>query len=191
MVGSIPSGANPYNENDVGAGSAETSAKPKFVFAHLMSPHPPYVFAADGEPREAALCFPEACSLFDGGQRYGKASQVAGASEQIEFLDAQVADTVADILAVSPRPPVIIVMSDHGHRHDIDDHVEGLRNLFMAYTPGKTGVFPDDVTPVNVLSRLLNAYLGAHIPLVDEPSYWVDMHDLRTTGLMTFVAADP
>jgi hypothetical protein len=171
--------------------AAERSSRPKFVLAHLMSPHPPYVFASDGQPREAMPCFQEECSLFDGGQRYGTDEQLAAAQEQVAYLDGQVANTVANVLADSARPPVVIVMSDHGHRHDIDDHAEGLRNLFMAYTPGHENLFPDDVTPVNVLNRILGSYVGAAAALVDEPSYWVDMHDLPTNGLMRYRLTDP
>lgn len=42
-------------------------------------------------------------------------------------------------------------MWDHGAHHggaDVDEH---FRSFFAARTPGATGVFPDGISPVNVL----------------------------------------
>jgi hypothetical protein len=70
---------------------------------------------------------------------------------------------------------VIVVFSDHGSRHDLSDQAENLRTLLLTSTPGQTGVFPDDATPVNYLARIANAYLGTSLPLASEESYWLDI----------------
>ncbi|MEX1172005.1 MAG: hypothetical protein WEG56_05260, partial [Chloroflexota bacterium] len=100
----------------------------------------------------------------------------------------KVVDTVKQIMDSSAEPPVIIVMSDHGHRHDMLDRREPLRSLFMAYTPGHPGLFPSDVSPVNVLTRFLNAYHRTALPLSPESGYFVDGRFLRTLGPL---AMDP
>ena len=63
-----------------------------------------------------------------------------------------------------------------------------LRNLFIASTPGRSGLFPDDVTPINLIPRLLNGYLGTDHPLATEESYLVDLDALRTKGYLPLVA---
>ena len=124
--------------------------------------------------------------MFDGGQRYGTREQIAGALGQIEYLDQRIIETAKGILSSSPRPPVIIVMSDHGHRHDLSDVPESLSTLFLAYTPNRLHLFPDDVTPVNVVNRVLNSYLGTSIPLARDDRYWVDITDLQAHGLLEY-----
>ena len=81
-------------------------------------------------------------------------------------------NSIDAILAASPQPPVIIVMSDHGPRsRSIEPATatndvlrERFGTLFAAYTPGLKGVFPQDTTPAEVLVDLLNAYFDAQLP---------------------------
>jgi hypothetical protein len=61
--------------------------------------------------------------------------------------------------------------------------------LLLAYTPGRQGVIPQDSTPINLIPRLLNAYVGADLPLASEESYASDM-PLADQGVLT-VAASP
>ena len=159
----------------------ERGGPPKVVFTHVMSPHTPITFAADGSPLDAWPCFPETCSIWDSGFRYGQALAplVAG---QVNHLNRLVLDTVGAIQTASERPPVIVVFSDHGHRHDFADHDEMLRSLLLASTPGHAGLFPDDASPINVIPRLANAYHDAGLPLLSEESYFVDMDTVNSRG---------
>ena len=77
------------------------------------------------------------------------------------------------VLVASPRPPIILVLSDHGSSLDVTvtNAETRLRNLFAAYTPGHDGLFPDDVTLVNVFPRLLDGYFGLHLPQAAETLY--------------------
>jgi hypothetical protein len=169
--------------------AGERDGPPKLVFTHVMSPHAPFVFAADGSPVDAGDCFPEMCSVWDSGMDHGTELPrlVAG---QVNHLNRLVVDTVSEILAASERPPVIIVFSDHGHRHDWDDHDEMLRSLLLTHTPGEPGLFPDDASPINVIPRIANAYHDAEMPLAGEESYFVDMVTVNNRGPLP-VPADP
>ena len=159
----------------------ERGGPPKVVFAHLMSPHAPYLFAADGSPRDAWPCFPETCSIWDFGVRYGPAlpAMVAG---QVNHLNRLVVETVRAIQVASAQPPIIIVFSDHGHRHDFADQDEMLRSLLLTYTPSQPGLFPDDASPINVIPRIANAYHDAGLPLESEDSFIVDMDIANNLG---------
>jgi hypothetical protein len=168
--------------------SAERVDHPRLVFAHILAPHPPVAFAADGAAVDGPECFPSRCGLWNGGdsQPPGRIAQEAA---QIAFIDSQILEAVAAIQDHAARPPVIVVFSDHGHRHDLQDSVESLRSLFLASTPGRPGIFPDDATPVNLLARLSNAYLGTNVALASEESYFAKLETLRETGLFGYLPA--
>lgn len=150
--------------------AAERSERPRFVFAHVMSPHPPRLFGSSGEPREATPCYPQACSMWD-AQQSSRGDLIPETRDQIQYLDQLVADTARSIVAADPAA-VVIVMSDHGNRHDVGDPEEMLRSLFLARTPGKI-VFPDNVMTVNVVTRLLNGYADAQVALAPREHYWL------------------
>ena len=65
-----------------------------------------------------------------------------------------------------------------------------LRSFFVARTPGHPGLFPADMTPVNLLPRLLNAYAGANLPLAPETSYWTDLEQVWSHGVIDLVPVD-
>jgi hypothetical protein len=157
----------------LGGLAAERGTPPKFVFAHLLTPHMPIAFTKTGAAAEPLACFPILCTLFTYGDEYG-ATKDPAMRDQIEWVNAEVGATARAIQARSETPPVIVIFSDHGMRNLPDDRDEMFRSFFLAATPGRTDVFPDDTTPVNVLTRLLNAYTGLGAPLSSEESYWAD-----------------
>ena len=167
----------------------ERTERPKFVFTHIMSPHAPVLFGADGTPREGWPCFP-GCGAFDGGWRYGDdiLDPMAG---QVQHLNDLVVHTVEGIIAASPEPPIIVVFSDHGGRHHLDDRAEMLRSLLLTYTPGHAGLFPDDTSAVNLLAYLLNGYFAANIPMASEQTYYVDVSELQSKGPLRFALQPP
>lgn len=142
-------------------------SRPRFVLAHILLPHAPFLFGPDGEHRAAPRCFPD-CSIFDPPGPLP--ADMTGYWDQLQYTNRLVLDAIDDILALSPNPPVIVLMSDHGSR--LFDQREAIHNLWAALTPGKPGLFPDAATPVNLFPRLLNAYFSERIPLADNRSYF-------------------
>ena len=172
--------------------ASEPHETPRFVFAHIVSPHSPSVFGPDGTPVDGLSCFPSTCSFWANVPQTGPEERAALVA-QTAYMDAFVLETTRSILAVSSRPPVIIVMSDHGSRYDPADPVEALRSFFLSYTPGHPDLFPDDPTPVNLFPRLLNGYLGTTLPMATEESYWADLTRPQSDGLFMLqpVVPDP
>ncbi len=75
---------------------------PKFIFCHLMCPHPPFVFGPDGEHINSDDWY-----NFDDKKFY---------LGQYIFTDNGIENTVRSILKESRVEPVIILQSDHGIR---------------------------------------------------------------------------
>jgi hypothetical protein len=47
------------------------------------------------------------------------------------------------------------------------------------------------VTPVTLLPRLLNAYVGANLPLAPETSYSTDLEQVWSRGIIDLVPLEP
>jgi hypothetical protein len=71
---------------------------PKFVYAHIMAPHPPHVFNPDGSVNLSA-------ETMDG--------QV-GLPIQLDYLNPQILELVKNIIENSDTDPIIILEGDHG-----------------------------------------------------------------------------
>ena len=117
---------------------------PRFVFAHVLSPHSPYAFAADGSPAEACG---ESCADHAGPPNPELGDRLLG---QIEFLNRQVLEAVDHIMKVDPAATVF-VLSDHGLRRDRADMDEWFRSLFAVRGPA----FPEDASTSELFTVLL------------------------------------
>lgn len=131
-------------------------AQPTLVFAHVLSPHTPFVFHdGEGTPTLPA-CFPSACSVWSAtmdelGYEFDEYRD--GFLDEVGAVNALVLDTADRVIAADPSA-VVIVMSDHGSRYTLDDDAEHFRSFFSARVPGRGALFPEDQSPVNVLRRL-------------------------------------
>jgi len=98
---------------------------PKFVFIHVMVPHPPYIFAPDGTLVTDALYYREGWGLpsTDAYFRQGYANQV-------EFISNRLPEILQTIQQNSATQPVIIVQGDHGIRDK--NRMEILQCLLFA-----------------------------------------------------------
>jgi hypothetical protein len=169
----------------------ETSDHPRFVFAHIVSPHSPPVLGPPNAPRSGWPCFPVTCLFWVTGEPSGHDDEVTMMRDEVAAVDDLTLATVRSIVRDSRRPAVVVVMSDHGGRNDLSDQSEMVRSMFLARTPGHPGLFPSDTTPVNLVARLLDAYAGANLPLATEESYWTDLDATGMHGFSGFVRVDP
>jgi len=79
---------------------------PKFVYIHLLPPHPLFAFGADGSPTD-----PD--DFMDAQGDYPFDLYAAGYRNQLSYISGQLKNAVATLLADSPRPPVIVIQGDH------------------------------------------------------------------------------
>ncbi len=154
---------------------------PVFVFAHLFSPHPPFVFAGDGGDAPIIRPFTTA----DGSHffvRHGGTRQeyVEGYVGQVAFLSRRLGEAIDRILRKSSAPPIIIVQSDHGSGFRMShesleetDIRERFSILNALYLPGfDYRNLPPVLSPVNTFRVVLNHYFGARMEYLENRSYY-------------------
>lgn len=127
---------------------ARASSVPRFVFAHLLAPHAPIVYRADGSPANPSACFPD-CSLYG----LTTAADWDGIPGQVAAVNRLVLATLESVVAADPQA-IVIVVSDHGHRLPGTEVANAFRNFFAARVPGNPDLFGDEVTPVTLIPRL-------------------------------------
>jgi hypothetical protein len=154
-------------------------SSPIFVIAHVIAPHPPFVFGANGEPRQPDLPF----TLMDGTHFMmgsTKEEYTTGYRDQLAFITARLLDAVDQILLRSPEPPIIVLQSDHGPGSMLD-----WNSVHNAYLPERFSIlsayyFPDQryqalypgITPVNSFRVILDQYFGMDYQILDDRSYY-------------------
>ncbi|MDX2474612.1 MAG: hypothetical protein QNL91_12990 [Candidatus Krumholzibacteria bacterium] len=153
-------------------------SQPLFVFAHILAPHPPFVFDASGQ----ALNPPVKFGFADGSHWRAIHQSDADAyralySAQFGYVMQRLGEAVAGILAQSPRPPVIIIQGDHGPGSALDWEDAGATDLperFGIYNawyvpPGVDISLHDDEMAVNTFAVLFNGLFGLDLePLPQE-----------------------
>ena len=140
---------------------------PTFFFDHILSPHPPFVFSASGASVPLEACFPRTCSLWAptlDRLSITKARYASGLQGQIQYLNRRLLASVDELLRARPDA-VVVFFSDHGTRYDVRaDPAEATMNFIATRTPAAPGLYGQDVSTVNLLSDLLNQYLGTELP---------------------------
>jgi hypothetical protein len=150
---------------------------PKFVFVHVVIPHPPFVFDKDGQPLPQDHFY----ELADASDYWGDPQEyIQGYSDQVVFLDPRIETIVSKLILDSPAPPIIIIQGDHGPGSHLDwsnpdDNAlrERMAILNAYYFPGldQTGLY-DTMTPVNSFRVLFDEYFGADYDLLPDVSYF-------------------
>jgi len=139
---------------------------PKFVFVHLIIPHPPFVFGPDGE--EIRVPYDPLTDT------YAEDDFWRGYRDQVLFINKQIVPLLSSLIEHSATPPVIVLASDHG-----TDHTSNVQNDFLNleayYLPGNAvPLVYDTMTPVNIFRVIFNTYFNGHYPLLPDKSYLCD-----------------
>jgi hypothetical protein len=154
---------------------------PKFVFAHIEIPHSPFVFGPNGEPvsMESRLSFDDADWLIRPG-RFSHAQYRKAYCDQIRFVNSRMKKVIDEILSNSSRPPIILILGDHGPRSGViwedperTNAKECLSNLGAFHLPGggEELLYPD-MTLVNLFRVIFNRYFGEKLELLPDRCYF-------------------
>jgi len=138
---------------------------PKFVFVHLIVPHPPYVFGPTGGPIEPAEA--------------GTTKTQEGAShyrDQVIYVNSRMLEIVPRIIANSSTPPIIVIQGDHGPTVPSSPRAR-MSNLNAYFLPGVDTPVYSTITPVNTFRVIFNAYFGQDLELLDDVGLYSDYED--------------
>jgi len=152
-------------------GSLAASPHPRFVLAHLLVPHEPYVYQADCGHAPPSLIWRDSAATH------------SAYLDQITCVNAKVLAAVDAILRNAPSPPVILIQADHGNGNiqdnmelkDADARMVAARvDVFAAYhVPNAPDtLFYDGISPVNLLPRVFNFLFGTTFQPLPDKSYW-------------------
>ena len=145
----------------------KTQPSPKFVFAHILLPHDPYVFGPNCESEDPV------------------GSTTEKYLSNLACTNKLVSEAVETILASSSKSSVIVIQGDEGHYamkypfKPLQDYREAdprslqerARILNSYYLPGVDAgdILYSSITPVNSFRVILSIYFGANLePLPDR-----------------------
>jgi hypothetical protein len=144
---------------------------PKFVFAHLLIPHDPYVFDADGS--------------FTGRALVAERGRDESYRRQLEYANSRMLQLIDRIIG-SDEDAVIVLQADEGpfpERYQADEWGFEWRDATDAELEEKFGVlfamrapgadladagFRDDMTLVNTWRVLFNARFGTDLAMLPD-----------------------
>jgi hypothetical protein len=135
-------------------------AEPTFTYAHILIPHPPFVFSPDGILTDPGYF----------GSGYGNPINdhyfKLGYLDEIQYDNQQIIPVLKQILKDSSTPPIIVIQGDHGFGKD------HFPNLNVYYLPGEGSqkVYPT-ITPVNTFRLIFDTYFGGSYGLLPDISY--------------------
>lgn len=144
---------------------------PKFVFAHLLIPHDPYVFDVDGS--------------FTGRALVAERGRVESYGRQLQYANTRMLELIDRILA-EDDDAVILLQADEGPfpaRYADDEWAFRWRDATDAELEEKFGIlfamrvpgadvdaagFHDKITPVNAWRVIFNARFGTDLPMLPD-----------------------
>jgi hypothetical protein len=126
---------------------------PKFVFIHIIAPHPPFGLDANGNNINPDSIDP-----------------MTGYENQAKFISKAIVPQLQKLINGSANPPVIILQGDHGRIGSPPKEIMTILNAY--YLPGHADQLYPSITPVNSFRVVLNSYFGTNFPLLKDISYY-------------------
>lgn len=136
---------------------------PKFIYAHIMCPHTPFVFDKNGN------------KIDDINMKNWKEKKYY--LDQYIYVSKEIEKTLNHITNNSTNKPIIIIQSDHGPRplnsspeQNIDIPVEDMFKIFNAvYFPDEDyKLLYNNISPPNTFRVLFNKYFNQKMKLLED-----------------------
>jgi len=161
--------------------------QPQFVFAHLLIPHPPFVFDASGN-----FVSPNSFMIGDGSHYKGTREEyIRGYSWKVQYLNTRLIKIVDHLLSNPNRPVVIILQGDHGpgsywdfeslENSCLQERLPILNAYYFPYENAREKLYPS-ITPVNSFRLIFDQILNQPMPLLDDRSFsstWSHPYDFQ------------
>ncbi len=134
---------------------------PKFVYAHIMSPHHPFIFLPDGSLNgdsryyDAEKGYPSEPDLF-----------IPGYLNNVRFLNSRIPGIVKEIIKNSDTNPIIILQSDHGFV--IPERRHNILNAYYLPSQDYSELLYPTISPVNTFRIIFNQYFNGNFEILDD-----------------------
>ena len=136
---------------------------PKFVYVHLILPHPPFVFGPDGEYTDPA-------DFWNEKKLYPANKFKVGYTNQLTFVNGKMLEVIDTILSESKTPPIIILQGDHGPW--LQPNPQHFFILNAYYLPGHEAELYPTISPVNSFRLIFNDYFGGKYDMLKDITYY-------------------
>lgn len=156
--------------------------QPTFSYAHLISPHPPFVFDAEGNPT-----YPP--DFWNEQRQYPKDLYQKGYLNQLQFLNKKMIQAIDTILENSDTPPIIIIQGDHGPW--LQPKEKRMRNFTAIYFPDHKDKLYSTISPVNIFRLVFNTYFGGKYDILEDVSYFSPVPKLYDFSEMPYPCDSP
>jgi hypothetical protein len=146
--------------------ASQIYSRPRFVYSHLMMPHYPYYLDSSGNYNDYSSILDENWSSKDKYIGY------------LKYCNNKLLKLIDHILVSSAKPPIIILMGDHGFREFSSE--EKFRNYFFMnlnaiYLPNKNySGFTEGITNVNEFRCLFNAAFNQNEQAIPDSSFFIN-----------------
>lgn len=142
---------------------------PKFVFAHILAPHDPYVLGKKCEPLSEGIV--------------ASREIIENYLNQLQCVNKNIEDIIEKILTTSKQKPIIIIQADEGPmpmKNPVpfnlfwtkasDATLKEKFPILNAYLlPGiKTSPIYPSITPVNSFRVIFNTYFNTNLPILPD-----------------------
>lgn len=127
---------------------------PKFVLVHILVPHEPYIFSADGNYKYTADVY-------------------KGYLSNVSYLNNELPTILNDIINKSKTLPIIIVQGDHGPnlKSNKPEIRHAILNAYYVNDDTKALLY-STITPVNSFRIILDSYFNENFELISDKSYY-------------------
>lgn len=153
---------------------------PRLVIAHILAPHPPFVFGPDGERVSHRGLY----GFWDGSDfmrtNGTKQDYRAGYVGQAQWVGKQVLATLDALLAQQKSPPIVVIQGDHGSKLNLDqeslertDVTEcfPILNAYLVPKAVRHELYPE-ITPVNSWRTICRVLFSEALPNLPDRSWY-------------------
>jgi hypothetical protein len=126
---------------------------PKFVFVHIVCPHKPFVFSADGSPVTVVR------------------DEYDAYADQVAYLNSRIETLVRKLIDNSSTPPIIIIQGDHGGVFASRGDRLTILNAYYLPQEGMEKLY-SNISPVNTFRLIFNALFAGDFELFEDISYF-------------------
>ena len=155
--------------------------KPTFSYIHILAPHTPFLFEADGQIANSISGCMEGT---DGSHYFASCPGIEKYQKkyiaQLAYINQKIENIINELLEKSDIPPIIILQADHGPGSMLDwDSAENtnlperfqILNAYYVPEQNKKMLY-SSISPVNSFRIIFNYLFQDNLPLLEDRHFF-------------------